>query len=109
VEQHILQTLQKVCLIDPDEPTSFSCKFNRCGRTDKGVSALANVCSLMIRKLPLGDYVARINRCLPEDIRILAYSEVDDSFDARFSCVYREYNYFFFQQQMDVKLLATSA
>lgn len=40
---------------------------------------------------------------------MLAYTEVDDSFDARFSCVYREYNYFFFQQQMDVKLIAKSA
>ena len=52
VEQSILKTMQKVCLINPDEPTSFSCNFNRCGRTDKGVSALANVCSLTIRKLP---------------------------------------------------------
>ncbi len=40
---------------------------------------------------------------------MLAYAEVDDSFDARFSCVYREYNYFFFQQQMDVRLIASSA
>lgn len=101
--------MQKVCLINPDEPTSFSCNFNRCGRTDKGVSALANVCSLIVRKLPQRDYISRINRCLPEDIRMLAYTEVDDSFDARFSCVYREYNYFFFQQQMDVKLIAKSA
>ena len=57
VEQHILHSLRKVCLINPEETTSFSCSFNRCGRTDKGVSALANVCSLLIRKLPNLDYV----------------------------------------------------
>jgi|LauGreDrversion4_2_1035121.scaffolds.fasta_scaffold68023_2 tRNA pseudouridine38/39 synthase len=83
--------------------------FNRCGRTDKGVSALANVCSLNVRHLPKNDYVVRINRCLPEDIRILAFAEVDETFDARFSCVYREYNYFFLQQNMNVQKIAQAA
>jgi tRNA pseudouridine38/39 synthase len=89
-------SLKKVCLIDPNEVSSFSCSLNRCGRTDKGVSALNNVLSLIIRKLPTEDYLIRINRCLPDDIRMLAWTYVDDSFDSRFSCVYREYNYFFF-------------
>jgi len=96
VEAKILEALKKTCLIDPDEPSSFSCMLNRCGRTDKGVSALANVLSINLRHLPSSEYVVRINRCLPDDIRMLAYSEVDETFDARFSCVYREYNYFFF-------------
>ena len=109
VEGHILAALKKVCLIDPNEKSSYACCLNRCGRTDKGVSALNNVLSIVLRKLPKGDYLTRINRCLPEDIRMLAWTEVDDSFDARFSCVYREYNYFFFQQQMDVKKIAAAA
>jgi tRNA pseudouridine38/39 synthase len=98
-----------VCLIDPNETSSFTYNLNRCGRTDKGVSALSNVLSLNIRKLKDEDYLVRMNRCLPTDIRMLAWTEVDDSFDARFSCVYREYNYFFFQQQMNVSLIAQSA
>lgn len=96
VEQHILNTLKKVCLIDPNEQSSFACNLNRCGRTDKGVSALTNVLSLICRKLPNEDYILRINRCLPHDIRVLEWTYVDESFDSRFSCVYREYNYFFF-------------
>ena len=109
VEQHLLSTLRKVCLIDPNDSSSYACCLNRCGRTDKGVSALNNVLSIVMRKLPQEDYILRINRCLPQDIRVLAYAYVDESFDSRFSCVYREYNYFFFQQQMNIPLLAKSA
>lgn len=109
VEQVILNGLKKVCLIDPNEHSSYSCYLNRCGRTDKGVSALCNVLSIDLRHLPAEDYLVRINRVLPPDIRMLAWTYVDDSFDARFSCIYREYNYFFFQQQMNVDLIARSA
>ncbi len=96
VEQTILNGLKKVCLINPSEQSSYSCYLNRCGRTDKGVSALSNVLSIELRHLPAEDYLVRINRVLPPDIRMLAWTYVDDSFDARFSCIYREYNYFFF-------------
>jgi tRNA pseudouridine38/39 synthase len=48
------------------------------------------------------NYCGAINHCLPEDIRIIAYSEVPEQFDARFSCIYREYKYFFCQGSMDV-------
>lgn len=95
VEQAILTAFRKVCLIDPHEPDCFNYKLNRCGRTDKGVSALGNVMSLSIKRLKDEDYLVRMNRCLPPDIRMLQWAEVGDSFDARFSCVYREYNYFF--------------
>jgi tRNA pseudouridine38/39 synthase len=97
IEQHILNALKKVCLINPNEQSSYASCLNRCGRTDKGVSALNNVLSIILRKLPDGDYLTRINRELPPDIRMLGWTEVDNSFDARFSCVFREYNYFFFQ------------
>ena len=33
---------------------------------------------------------------MPPDIRILAYADVPPQFDSRFSCIYREYKYFFF-------------
>ena len=36
-----------------------------------------------------------INRALPDDVRVLAWSYVDASFSARFDCSYRHYKYFF--------------
>mmetsp|Transcript_15694 Transcript_15694/g.24092 ORF Transcript_15694/g.24092 Transcript_15694/m.24092 type:complete len:107 (+) Transcript_15694:398-718(+) len=78
------------------------CKFSRCGRTDRGVSALANVCSLYVRDVPEKDYCTRINHCLPDDIRILSSALVHDEFDARFDCKYREYKYLFFKGNMDI-------
>jgi tRNA pseudouridine38/39 synthase len=46
---------------------------------------------------------------LPKDIRILAYSLVSPSFDARFSCIYRQYKYFFCKEQMDIELMNRAA
>ncbi|KAB5590318.1 hypothetical protein CTheo_6233 [Ceratobasidium theobromae] len=40
-------------------------------------------------------YIHMINRVLPPTIRVLAWSPVADTFDARFSCQYRHYKYFF--------------
>jgi tRNA pseudouridine38/39 synthase len=57
VEQTILTGLQKVCLIDPNDQSSYACCLNRCGRTDKGVSALGNVLSINLRHLPTEDYL----------------------------------------------------
>ena len=77
VEAQLFAAMKKCFLIDPDPLAHISsCVYTRCGRTDKSVSALANVCTLMVRFLPEGDYCMRINHCLPPDIRILAYAEV---------------------------------
>ncbi|KAG8742749.1 hypothetical protein FRC10_000963 [Ceratobasidium sp. 414] len=40
-------------------------------------------------------YIHILNRVLPPTIRILAWSPVSDTFDARFSCQYRHYKYLF--------------
>ena len=40
---------------------------------------------------------------------MLGHAIVPASFDARFSCIFREYNYFFFAEQLDVRLMASSA
>jgi tRNA pseudouridine38/39 synthase len=37
---------------------------------------------------------------------MIAYAEVPNHFDARFSCIYREYKYFFIQGDMDVSKIA---
>ena len=73
------------------------------------MSALANVCSLKVRELPDKDYCMRINHCLPDDIRILAFSFVKDDFDARFDCKFREYKYLFFKGSMDIELIRSAA
>ena len=104
----MFEAMRKIFLIDP-EGDMFKLRYTRCGRTDKGVSALGNVCSLFVRQLKGDDYTQRINRVLPPDIRILGHAEVPHSFDARFSCIFREYNYFFFQESLDVRLMASSA
>ena len=55
------------------------------------------------------DYVKVFNNLLPKDIRIFGCTEVDDSFDARFSCLYREYNYYFFKKEMNIEKIKLAA
>lgn len=84
--------------------------YSRCGRTDKGVNALGNVISLHVRsreghRLGEFNYVDILNRILPKDIRIMGMVEVPEAFDARFSCIYREYKYFFSGEGLDLELM----
>ncbi|KEG09343.1 putative pseudouridine synthase A-like protein [Trypanosoma grayi] len=100
VEAYVVTALKRVRLIPHDGPGDLS----RCGRTDKGVSALGNVFSLTLRasswptdapqKPPL-DYCAMLNNVLPLAIRIVGWAYVDNTFDARFSCTARTYRYYF--------------
>jgi tRNA pseudouridine38/39 synthase len=55
IEQRIFDAMRKIRLIDPEGPI-FKSRYTRCGRTDKGVSALGNVCSLYLRVLKDNDY-----------------------------------------------------
>ena len=89
-----------------------SCGYSLCGRTDKGVSALGNVISLSLRsrnghKDGEYNYARIINTQLPDDIRILSFSIVPHHFDARFSCLYREYKYFFVFRDMNIEKMQT--
>jgi len=51
------------------------------------------------------DYVNMLNRILPNDIRVLAWSPIKSSFNARYDCKYRKYHYFFSGQDLDIKLM----
>lgn len=62
----------------------FQVAWSRAARTDKGVSAMGQVVSLKMILSP--DIVDRINQHLPPGIRVLGYSRVIGSFDARYSC-----------------------
>ncbi|KAL2914540.1 pseudouridine synthase deg1 [Polyrhizophydium stewartii] len=54
-------------------------------------------------------YLNMLNRLLPPDIRVLAWSPVDDTFDARFTCTHRKYNYFFDAAGLDVAAMQRAA
>eukprot|EP01112_Ceratiomyxa_fruticulosa_P005999 TRINITY_DN1679_c0_g1_i3.p1 TRINITY_DN1679_c0_g1~~TRINITY_DN1679_c0_g1_i3.p1 ORF type:complete len:490 (-),score=101.08 TRINITY_DN1679_c0_g1_i3:265-1734(-) len=48
------------------------------------------------------DYAYVLNRVLPPEIRVIAWTPVKMDFSARFSCLYRTYKYFFVLNGMDI-------
>ncbi|KAG4301598.1 hypothetical protein PCANB_001685 [Pneumocystis canis] len=112
VEETIFLALKKAKLIDHES----NCKFSRCGRTDKGVSAIGQVMALNVRSnKPINEnseekwneikYMDILNKLLPESIRILAWcSDLPSDFSARFSCKRRHYKYLFFKDSFDIHL-----
>lgn len=162
VEGVLLSALQHTRLIDDDADSLRSIKYSRCGRTDKGVSALGQVVALKLRSRQLLepktngfgesvdmninnntsvedrdcrmdveneeeekddvddvasvelaptipseteiDYVGVLNKALPAEVRVLGWSDVPNNFDARFSCSWRQYKYFFAVNSSDCQL-----
>ncbi|QLQ79252.1 hypothetical protein HG537_0B05990 [Torulaspora globosa] len=121
IEGVIIEALNKCKLVPSTEPQTF--QFSRCGRTDKGVSAMNQVISLYVRSNlkpeeqsdPQNDpreipYVNILNQLLPDDIRISAVClRPPKGFDARFSCQYRHYRYLFHQEGLDIKRMEEAA
>lgn len=54
-------------------------------------------------------YCTMMNSVLPPEIRVHGYTEVPPYFDARFSCLYREYKYFFNLKSMDLDKMKQAA
>ena len=98
VETHLFAALRATRLIAADATWS-QCGYSRCGRTDKGVSAVRQLVALRVRAASPGaealDYVALLNRQLPADIRVLSWRPAPQDFSARFSARWRQYKYFF--------------
>lgn len=67
-------------------------EFTVAGRTDAGVHARGQVAHCDVPSLD-SLTASRINRALPDDIRVLRVSEVGPDFDARFSALWRRYSY----------------
>lgn len=134
VEKHLFDAFIKLKLIESHK----ECAYTRCGRTDKGVSALGQVISLRLRSsMPLDapddqlpahpcddlkpsscndgkparemDYCAMLNRCLPEEIRVIGWTEVTDEFSSRFSSAGRTYRYFFTRGTLDIEAMRKAA
>ena len=106
IEERVFEVLKKLRFVD----SMTSCGYSKCGRTDKGVSAMSQVISLTVRSArPLKngydgdnvadfkeiDYIGKINASLPSDIRFYAWADIDEDFSARFSCFSRRYRYYF--------------
>jgi len=124
VEKELINVLEMGKLIKD----RHSCRFSRCGRTDKGVHAAGNYISLDLRVSPdsiipglIGradrdvdqnknmDYCKMMNAMLPSDIRVISVDQVPDDFDARFSCLYRRYEYYFLKKNLNIKLMEKAA
>ncbi|WP_119343229.1 tRNA pseudouridine(38-40) synthase TruA [Facilibium subflavum] len=70
------------------------------GRTDAGVHATAQVVSFKTHALrDINAWYMGVNSLLPKDIKVIDVYEVDENFHARFSAVYRRYNYVIYQQK----------
>ncbi|KAK4742208.1 hypothetical protein SAY87_000209 [Trapa incisa] len=120
VESELFKALEKTRLLVGDRKKS---QYSRCGRTDKGVSAFGQVIALFLRSKLKGttennklhhefsqqdgeiDYVRLLNRALPYDIRVTGWSPVPVDFSARFSCLAREYKYFFWRGYLNISAM----
>lgn len=63
------------------------------GRTDAGVHARGQVAHFDVTEHDPAIDVGRINRALPDDIRVTQVEQVSQGFDARFSALWRRYSY----------------
>lgn len=121
VEEEILKAMVQAKLVVDTDPGN--CNFSRCGRTDKGVSALNQVISLDVRSALSKDdqqladndakeipYLTILNAILPTDIRLTAVClRPPPDFNARFSCTYRHYKYLFKADELDTELMQLAA
>ena len=65
-----------------------------CGRTDAGVHAAYYVASVALdTAIPMERLPAALNSRLPDDVAVQRAVIVPDTFDARFSCISKEYTY----------------
>ncbi|XP_076940994.1 uncharacterized protein LOC143610386 [Bidens hawaiensis] len=123
VESELFKALQKTRLVLGDRK---DLQYSRCGRTDKGVSSVGQVVALLLRskhKETGGDtseefvdegsdgeldYVKILNGVLPDDIRVIGWCYVPFNFSARFSCLSREYRYFFWRENLNIMAMESS-
>ncbi|KAE8100348.1 hypothetical protein FH972_018255 [Carpinus fangiana] len=122
IESEIFGAFERTRLLVCDKK---ELQYSRCGRTDKGVSSVGQVIALFLRSNLKGtstngensgqivlddkfvtegeiDYVRVLNRALPNDIRVLGWCPVPVGFSARFSCLSREYKYFFWRDNLNL-------
>ena len=131
IESHLFEALHTTKLLPNNSREDAN--YQRCGRTDKGVSAAGQIVSLRLRSKaqaltqdsdpadPLAggeefpspehelDYVGMINKILPKDIRVTGWCDVGPHFSARHSASYRVYRYFFVRRGFDIEKMKLAA
>jgi tRNA pseudouridine38-40 synthase len=92
IEEALMQALWKAGAIPENHRDNLGkLHFQRCARTDKGVSAARQVVSLKIPPDP--NIVPIINDNLPRQIRIMGLKKVTKSFNSKTACTSRVYEY----------------
>ncbi|WP_343286795.1 tRNA pseudouridine(38-40) synthase TruA [Leptospira gomenensis] len=117
----IQENLENAARILLQEPIAVS----GAGRTDTGVHARGMIVNFKTTKTVqnIGKFLLSMNAITDSGLSILAMSEVEENFDARFSCASREYEYlilntkfprptwknraFWYQHRIDVPRLET--
>ncbi|XP_072000521.1 pseudouridylate synthase 1 homolog [Engystomops pustulosus] len=92
IEDELVQALVlSGCIPENHAEEMKKMSFQRCARTDKGVSAAGQVVSLKVWLLD--NIVEKINGNLPSHIRILGMKRVTGRFNSKNSCDARTYSY----------------
>ncbi|CAF2630743.1 unnamed protein product [Rotaria sp. Silwood2] len=92
IEDELVEAFVKVGAIPQTHADDMSkMAFQRAARTDKGVSAVANLVSLKLS--PLENLTQLVNEQLPEQIRMFGVKRVAASFNSKNSCDARTYIY----------------
>lgn len=92
VEKQVIQALADAKITPPTALHPSELQLQRCARTDKGVSAAANLLSLVINQ-DQEDIVERLNKLLPHDIKTFAVIRTSKGFNAKNFCASRTYSY----------------
>uniref|UniRef100_UPI00358F322C pseudouridylate synthase 1 homolog isoform X2 n=1 Tax=Myxine glutinosa TaxID=7769 RepID=UPI00358F322C len=93
IEQSLLNAMEEAGVVPPShaqEPKKMS--FQRCARTDKGVSAVGQVVSCKLSMM--NNMQEKINDKLPQNIRILGMRRVSRGFNSKNACDARTYLYY---------------
>ncbi|XP_068268629.1 pseudouridylate synthase 1 homolog isoform X2 [Nyctibius grandis] len=83
--------MQSGCIPENHGEDMKKMSFQRCARTDKGVSAAGQIVSLKVRLID--DILEKINNHLPSHIRILGLKRVTGGFNSKNKCDARTYSY----------------
>ncbi|XP_030842056.1 tRNA pseudouridine synthase A [Strongylocentrotus purpuratus] len=92
IEEDLVNALVKSGAIPEDCGRNMNkMSFQRCARTDKGVSAAGQVVSLKV--LMLDNLMERINEHLPPVIRVMGVTRTTGGFNCKNNCEFRTYMY----------------
>ena len=93
IEEDLIQALYKAGAINEQMRDNLGkLKFQRCARTDKGVSAARQLVSL--KMVPETSMVQAVNAHLPQQIRIMKLFRTTRGFNSKEWCSSRTYEYF---------------